>query len=273
MKIFYNEQKRSITAGQTLGELQKQLKPDADIAILNGYPGASGQRLKEGDHVWLIRRGEIPSSSEIESLLVARHTPGVHERIKNSSIGIAGVGGLGSQVAVALARVGVGRLILVDFDIVEPSNLNRQQYFVDQIGMPKVEALADNIRRINPATELIIHQKKVCPQNIDHLFSTVDILVEAFDAADQKAMIAGYWLRNHRHKPLVTGSGMAGYGPSNSITTSKAADNFYVCGDGISAAAPGSGLMAPRVGIVAHHQANTVLRLLLGQNPETSEDQ
>ena len=271
MIIFFNEQQQDIPDHQTLGAFQKQWKPDADVLIVNGHPGSSEQQLHEGDRIWLVRRGEQPSPAEMEALLIARHTPGVHDKIKNACIGIAGIGGLGSQVAIALARVGIGCLILGDFDVVEPTNLNRQQYFIDQIGMYKVNALADNIRRINPATRIITHQTRICPENIDKLFFDINIMVEAFDAPDQKAMLASYWLKNYRHKPLVTGSGMAGYGPSNTISTVKISHNFYLCGDQTSAAQPGTGLMAPRVGIVAHHQANTVLRLLLDQNPESME--
>jgi len=271
MKIFYNEQEINVPDGMTIQDLKQQRKPEADIMVVNGYPADADQRLSPGDHVYLICRGEQPSRDDLETLLMARHTPGVHETIKNSCIGIAGAGGLGSQVAVALARVGVGTLIIADFDIVEPSNLNRQQYFIDQIGLPKVDALADNLKRINPWTKVRPHQVKVEPKNIDELFAKVDILVEAFDKPDQKAMLAGHWLKHFRHRPLVAGSGMAGYGPSNSIATIRVTENFYLCGDGTSAAAPGQGLMAPRVGIAAHHQANAVLRLLLQEPPEATE--
>ncbi len=271
MRIFCNELEHHTQSGQTINELRQKLKPDADILIRNGYPASPEQLLEDGDHIWLIRQGERPAVAEIERLLIARHTPGVHSKIKNSTVGIAGVGGLGSQIAVALARVGIGRLIIADFDIIDPTNLNRQQYFIDQIGMFKVTALTDNLRRINPATEVIAHQTRIHYHNVNQVFSNVDILVEAFDSPDQKALLANFWLTHHRDKPLITGSGMAGYGPSNTITTTKVSKNFYVCGDRNTAAGPGIGLMAPRVGIAAHHQANAVLRLLLNQNPEETE--
>ncbi|MCK5914470.1 MAG: sulfur carrier protein ThiS adenylyltransferase ThiF, partial [Desulfuromusa sp.] len=153
-------------------------------------------------------------------------------------------------------------------DIVEPSNLNRQQYFIDQIGMPKVLALQDNLKRINPATKVNISTQKVTPKNISELFGEADILVEAFDTAEQKAMLTNYFLCNFPDKILVAASGIAGYETSNSIRTTKISEHFYLCGDGITAAEPGCGLMAPRVGIAAHHQANTVLRLLLNESPE-----
>jgi sulfur carrier protein ThiS adenylyltransferase len=182
-------------------------------------------------------------------------------------VGIAGVGGLGSAVAIALARIGVGRLILADFDVVEPSNLNRQQFFVDQLGMPKVEAMAANLARINPYVRVERHHVKLTPENVPELFADVDVLVEAFDAADQKAMLVECFCRLFPDKPLVAATGLAGHLGSNSIVTRRTMKNLYLVGDLETAAVPGTGLMAPRVGVAAHHQANAVLRLLLGEDP------
>ncbi len=134
--IKVNEKEVSIPSTLSLFHLKNQFKSNADVIIYNGFPVNADRPLKEGD--------------ELESLMMARHTPGIHQKIKASVVGIAGLGGLGSAIAIALARIGVGKLILVDFDVVEPSNLNRQQYFTHQIGMPKVEALQKNIAMINP---------------------------------------------------------------------------------------------------------------------------
>jgi sulfur carrier protein ThiS adenylyltransferase len=268
MQIFINEQSCRFQSEIRLFELRERQKPDADLLIVNGFPVSTDQQLKDGDRVVLIRRGEQPSADELEALMMARHTPGVHEKIKNSCVGIAGAGGLGSNIAIALTRIGVGKLIVADFDLVEPSNLNRQQYFIDQIGLPKVQALTENLRRINPGVEIVAIQEKITPENLLKHFSAVNVMVEAFDAADQKAMLISNFLRSIPQTPLVAASGMAGYQPSNSIKTRTAAQNLYLCGDGITAAQPGRGLMAPRVGIAAHHQANAVLRLLLGEEPE-----
>lgn len=268
MQIFINEQSYQFQTEIRLFELRKRQKPDADLLIINGFPVSEDQQLKDGDRVVMIRRGEQPTSDELEALMMARHTPGVHEKIKNSCVGIAGAGGLGSNIAIALARVGVGKLVVADFDLVEPSNLNRQQYFIDQIGLPKVLALAENLQRINPGVRVETLQLRITPDNLLTHFSAVDVMVEAFDAADQKAMLISNFLRNCPQTPLVAASGMAGYEPSNSISTRKVAENLYLCGDGTTAAQQGRGLMAPRVGIAAHHQANAVLRLLLGEEPE-----
>jgi sulfur carrier protein ThiS adenylyltransferase len=267
MQIEINERPTEIAAGTTLAQLRDAVKPEADLCIRNGHPEREDVPLAPGDRVVFIRRGEIPAAEDLEALLAARHTPGVHARIKSATVGIAGCGGLGSAIAVALARTGVGHLILADFDLVEPSNLNRQQYFVDQIGLPKVLALRDNLARINPYVRVTAHNERLTPENIPARFAAVEVMVEAFDAADQKAMLAQVFLSKVPGKPLVMGSGMAGFGPSNTILTRRAAANLYLIGDGETAARPGEGLMAPRVGIAAHHQANAVLRLLLGEEP------
>lgn len=268
MRILVNEKSMELAAGTSLFQLRDQLKPEADLLIFNGFPVPADRPLADGDRVVLIRRGEQPSPQEMEALLVSRHTPGVHEKVRGACVGIAGVGGLGSAVAVALARIGVGRLVVADFDLIEPSNLNRQQYFIDQIGLPKVEALRQNLARINPYVQVEVFCGRLTPANIPGLFAEVDVLVEAFDAADQKAMLVEAFLGSDSTAPLVVASGLAGYGSANTIVTRQAGRRLYLVGDGESAARPGEGLMAPRVGVAAHHQANAVLRLLLGEEAE-----
>lgn len=245
--------------------LLKHQKPEADVVILNGFTALLETELREGDTVFLIKRGEQPGQDELEALMAARHTPGVHAKLKKGVVGIAGVGGLGSVVAVALARVGVGRLILADFDVVEPSNLNRQQYFIDQIGLPKVNAMIDNLRRINPYLVVEPHQVLLTPDNIPAIFSHCTILVEAFDRADMKAMLVDTALSCMPSVTVIASSGLAGYGPNNSIVTRRVNERLYLVGDAVSEAGPGNGLMAPRVGIAACHQANQVVRLILGE--------
>ena len=261
MKIQLNEREIEIENGVTLHQLRDRKKPGADVLIYNGAAVADDVALTDGDCVNLIQRGEIPPAAELEALMAARHTPGVHEKIKRATVGIAGLGGLGSAVAVALARIGVGRLILADFDVVEPSNLNRQQYFIDQLGQTKAEALVANLQRINPYVKYEIHCVRLTPENIPTLFAEVGVLVEAFDRADQKAML----LQSFPGKPIVAASGLAGYGSGESIGVRRMGERIYIVGDLETGAAPGCGLMAPRVGIAAHMQANEVLRLLLGE--------
>lgn len=261
MKIKLNERLVEVADGMTLYALRDREKPGADVLICNGAAMANDVVLSEGDSVGLIRRGEIPPAEELEAQMVARHTPGVHERIKQATVGIAGLGGLGSAIAVALARIGIGKLILADFDVVEPSNLNRQQYFIDQLGLSKSEALEANLKRINPYVACEAHCVRITPDNMVQLFGEVDVMVEAFDRADQKAML----LQHFKGAPIVAASGLAGYGPGDTIGVRRMGKNVYVVGDLSTGAAPGCGLMAPRVGIAAHIQANLVLRLLLGE--------
>ena len=267
MKIWVNEQPEEVTTKTSLRQLRDWVMPGADILIRNGFLETADPLLKDGDRVVFIRRGEIPSAEELEMLLVARHTPGVHKKIKTAKVGIAGIGGLGSTIAIALARSGVGQLIIADFDIVEPSNLNRQQYFVDQIWKPKVEALCQTIARINPYVSVMAHQVRLKSNNIPILFAEVDVMVEAFDSAEQKALLTEAFRSHFPEKPLVVASGVAGYGSANDIRTRQVFTNLHMVGDEVTAAAPGTGLMAPLVGVAAHHQANAVLRLLLQLSP------
>lgn len=261
MKIHLNEQTIEVAPNTTLFQLRDQKKSCADVLVYNGAAVSEDVTLVEGDCINLIQRGEIPPANELEAVMAARHTPGVHEKIKNATVGIAGLGGLGSAIAVALARIGVGRLILADFDIVEPSNLNRQQYFIDQLGQTKSDALETNLRRINPYVQYDSHRVRVTPENMSTIFGEVDVMVEAFDRADQKAML----LQSFKGAPIVAASGMAGHGSGETIGVRKMGNNIYIVGDLETGAAPGCGLMAPRVGIAAHMQANVVLRLLLGE--------
>jgi len=265
MNLRINEKAAVIEDALTLGAVAGLYKEGADVLILNGFPAPADTVLHDGDELYLIRRGEVPTEDELESLMASRHTPGVHARLKQATVGIAGVGGLGSSVAVALARVGVGRLVVADFDVVEPSNLNRQQYFIDQIGRYKVDALVENLRRINPYVTVESYRERLGPENIPVIFSDCRIVVEAFDRADMKAMLVNTVLESMPGSIVVAASGLAGFGPNNSITTRKISQRLYLTGDSVSEAAPGSGLMAPRVGIAAHHQANQVIRIILGE--------
>ena len=263
--IKVNEKEVSIPSTLSLFHLKNQFKPNADVIIYNGFPVNADRPLKEGDDIVLIKKGEIPSTEELESLMMARHTPGIHQKIKASVVGIAGLGGLGSAIAIALARIGVGKLILVDFDVVEPSNLNRQQYFIHQIGMPKVEALQKNIAMINPYVKIETFLEKLDRNNMERIFKEAEVVVEAFDRAEEKAMLINAVSEKMPDKYIVAASGVAGYGDNNEIKTVGFSSKIFIVGDQKTAAQPGIGLMAPRVGIAAHHQANTVLRILLGE--------
>lgn len=264
IRVMVNEQAMDIASGQCVGELRDQVKPTADVLILNGAPCTPETVVQGGERVVLIRRGEIPSRKELESLMAARHTPGVHEVMKRAVIGIAGLGGLGSNVAVALARMGVGTLIIADFDMVEPSNLNRQQYFVEHIGSYKTDAMVNLLEKINPYLRVKPHRLRLNRENIPDIFQPARIVIECLDRADQKVMLIETVSECLPEAFMISASGLAGYGDNNSIQTRKLADSVYVVGDLVSAAVPGRGLMAPRVSIAAGHQANLAVSLLMG---------
>lgn len=186
----------------------------------------------------------------------------VYDKLRDSRVAVAGLGGLGSHIAVMLARSCIGTLHLIDFDVVDISNLNRQEYYVSHIGRPKTECMREKLLEINPFLNIITSQVKVTEDNLQELFQKESIVCEAFDRADQKAMLVNGLLAAFPDIQVISGSGMAGYGDANEITTKKLFSNFYQCGDGVTDS-QNVGLMAPRVSICAGHQANKVLQLIL----------
>lgn len=208
---------------------------------------------------------KIPDKSEIDNVLSLRHTQEVFEKLKEARVAVAGLGGLGSNISLMLARAGVGTLHLIDFDEVDLSNLNRQQYFICHLGTYKTEAIKDEISRINPYINVITDCVKVTDENIDSLFKDDNIICEAFDDPDCKAMLVNHILEKRKDTYIVAASGMAGVEKSNTIITRKITDRFYLCGDGTNTVVKGNGLMSPRVTICAAHQANTILRIILGK--------
>jgi sulfur carrier protein ThiS adenylyltransferase len=190
-------------------------------------------------------------------------SPQTFFELKNAVVGIAGLGGLGSNVAVALTRLKVGKLILADCDIIDESNLNRQNYFHDQVGSHKVDASLENLRRINPEAQLIGHKIRLTPDNIGRVFAGAHIIAECFDRADQKQMIVETVLSTMKETIIVTVSGLAGFGRSNDIRTTRLSERLILVGDSISGIGPGVPLTAGRVGVAAYHQANAITEVLL----------
>ena len=255
------------TRACSLFQLLEEQSFSGEVVILNGFQTSEDHPITEGDSVTVIQKGVMPDKEALESMMAARHTPKVHACVKQATVGIAGLGGLGSNIAVMLARTGVGRLILADFDQVEPSNLNRQNYEIAHLGMYKADALKEQIGRINPYITVESHPIRVTAENIRTLFGTCQVICEAFDDPDAKAMLVDTALASLPDVKVVAASGMAGYASANQIRTRRFG-RLYLCGDNTSEAMPGNGLMAPRVQVCAGHQANMVLRLLLGcQDP------
>jgi len=184
--------------------------------------------------------------------------------LKQSRVGIAGVGGLGSNAAVSLIRAGVGNLVIVDNDRVEESNLNRQYYFSDQIGQRKVDALKENIVRITKDACIETHYEKLKPGNITTYFQDVDVIIEALDNAVTKVEFIEEVLQKLPDVPVVAASGVAGYGHSDRICT-RMMGNLYICYDENARSSDEDVLMAPKVCLMANWQANIVLELLLGE--------
>lgn len=210
----------------------------------------------------------IPSEEEIRQALELRHTKEIQEKISGAAVAVCGLGGLGSNIAFALARCGIGRLHLIDFDCVDLTNLNRQQYTIKQLGKPKTEALKEELSACNPYLRIDTDFVKISEDNIESLLKNETYICEAFDRPEQKAMLTNYVLEHFPEKYLVGASGMAGYGRSNLIQTRKIMKNYYLCGDGISEAEEYGGLMAPRVMICAAHQANQILELIITKEIE-----
>ena len=205
------------------------------------------------------------SRDEWNEALIARHGQELHDRFSSATAAICGLGGLGSNIAIALARAGIGRLILVDFDRVDITNLHRQQYKAEQIGEYKTEALAANLLEISPYTEVKGVTERVTEDNFLELLEGADIVCEAFDNAEAKAMLVNGVLQKLPECYLVAASGMAGMGSPNRIETRRITDRFYLCGDGVSDVEETMGLVAPRVMLCAAHQAQAVLRILAGE--------
>ena len=200
---------------------------------------------------------------EIWEALCNRHSTAVQKKLDKAKVAVAGLGGLGSNIAVSLARIGVGHLHLLDFDEVDLTNLNRQYYFTRHIGMKKTEALKEILLDINPYLKYQTDCGKVKGEDIPQLFEKDEYICEAFDRAEEKAMLVNGIREYFPDKVLVAGNGMAGYGKSNEIQTRKVGKNFYICGDGTSESVPGRGLMAPRVALCAAHQANLITKLII----------
>lgn len=207
----------------------------------------------------------IPTKEEMVQALCVRHGAALQERFSSASVAVCGLGGLGSNIAIALARAGIGRLLLLDFDRVDITNLNRQQYKAAQIGQYKTDALAENLREIAPYLKITPNTVRVDEQNAAALLCDADIICEAFDRAEAKAMLTNTVLETLPDKFLVAASGMAGLGSANQIKTRQVTKHFYLCGDETSDAADGLGLMAPRVMLCAAHQAHLVLRILANE--------
>ena len=207
----------------------------------------------------------MPSREEFVAALAARHGEELQKRLGDARVAVCGLGGLGSNIAIALARAGVGHLHLIDFDCVDLSNLNRQQYFVSQLGMPKTEAMRENLRQIAPYCEVLSDQVRMNSENLTQVLENEQVVCEAFDAPEAKAMLVNGVLEHFPKTWLVAGNGMAGLEDANRIQTRRISSHFFLCGDGESDVKACGSLFAARVMACAAHQALTVIRILAGR--------
>ena len=206
------------------------------------------------------------TSKQFAEMLIERHGRTVYEKLNAATVGIAGLGGLGSNVAVALVRAGVGKLVIADFDVVEPSNLNRQNYFLEQLGEDKVKATTENLKKINPYVEIEGVSTKLNPENAARIFKNCSIVAECFDKATEKKMLLETILTETKKTIVVAASGLAGFGKSNEIKTKKISARLIMVGDGENGIEKGLSLMACRVIIAAGHQANVIVELIVKGN-------
>jgi len=202
---------------------------------------------------------------DLQQKMIERHAPNLFEKLQNAKVAIAGLGGLGSNIAVSLARLGVGKLLLIDFDVVEPSNLNRQSYTVKHLGMKKTQALKSQLEDINPFIQIEVKDCYITAENVVDLLEGYEIVCEAFDKPENKAILINTLREYLPDTKIVSGSGMGGYVSSNLIQTRSSLKNLYVCGDLVTEATKENGVMSPRVMICAGHQANMILRLIAGE--------
>lgn len=264
MKIYLNGRLINAADSLTLKEFLDVQFPAYQIVILNTVLNPDlNTVLKDNDRVSAFKKGELPDKTTLNELMFARQPREYTEKLSKAVVGIAGLGGLGSVVGENLVRAGVGKLVVADFDIVEPSNINRQRYFIEQIGMQKVDAFYENMKKVSPFTEVERHCIKLSPGNIG-VFSECSVVAECFDSAENKAMLVMEVRKQFPEKVIVAVSGVAGFESEKTIKVNKLSDKIYIVGDGKSEVADGLGLVASRVGIAASIQSHLIIRILLG---------
>lgn len=258
--ITLNGKKIVASQGSTIADITRGF----DTFVRGGYNVKADTLLNDGDKIIATKYGEMPPENLLKEMIASRNSEQVTKAVQNACVAVCGLGGLGSNIVEMLARLGVGKLVLIDFDKVEPTNLNRQNYFISDIGKYKTQATAELVSKINPYIKLECYNEFLSEDNVLQLTKAADIVVEAFDNAESKAMLTSCIL-GATDKYVVASSGMAGYSSSNNIKTKKPFSKLFVAGDGTSEAQEGQSLMSPRVTICAAHQANAVLRILLGE--------
>jgi sulfur carrier protein ThiS adenylyltransferase len=268
LQIYINDTPRDVPPGTTLKQARAQFNPEAAVAILNTTLNPDPDTaLRQQDRLYLYEHPCAFGQADLAGLIFSRQPREATEKLRAACVGIAGAGGLGSVVAENLARAGVGRLIIADFDVIEPSNLNRQRFRLSQLGQPKAAALQENLRQCCPLVAIDAVQERINEDNCVRVFSTCAIVCECFDAAESKAALVTSLRSKLPECTVIAASGLAGCGTAKSITIRRVSDSLYIVGDQHSDAGSGVGLFAPRVGIAASMQAHVALQLIMGEQP------
>ncbi|MDO4281666.1 MAG: sulfur carrier protein ThiS adenylyltransferase ThiF [Peptococcaceae bacterium] len=264
MKIQLNGEARTVAAGD-YASLRDAIGSDANALIVGGHARPWQTPTRDGDEAIFLDATSAPDARTWRAIYDARYGRAIMEQLQAGRVAVCGLGGLGSLVAIELGRLGVGELLLVDFDAVEPTNLARQQYQLRHLGMTKTAAMAEILAECAPLTRVTTHTLRLAPDNIAATLADWPIVCEALDRPDAKAMLTAELLALDPRPTMVGASGMAGYGSGNAIGVKEALPGFYLAGDGSSEGEEGIGLMAPRVGLCASAQATMIMRLLLGE--------
>jgi len=266
ISIKFNDSNIEVDAGTTIADIVSKLYPSGDVIIYNTVINPDlNTVLNDGDCLVVFQKGIMPSVEDVSVFFHARQKTEVTNQLRKAKVGVAGLGGLGSVVVENLVRAGVGQLVIADFDVVDPSNLNRQRYFADQVGKYKTDAVFENINRISNLTKVKIFNEKVTENNCKEIFSGCSVIAECFDSASAKAELVRA-LRKHLPDSFVVAvSGIAGIGSEKEITITRISDKLFVVGDMKSEVQEGYGLVATRVGIAASIESHLILRLLVGE--------
>lgn len=266
IQIYINDSPCSVAAGTTVAQAREEFFAEATATLLNTDVNPPPETILRADdrlyfYVWPVRF----ACADLRTGIHARQPHEATQKLRGACVGIAGAGGLGSVVAENLARAGIGRLVIVDHDLIEASNLNRQRYFLRQLGRPKAPSLTDNLRACCPHVEIEAVQECLTADNCVRVFTACDIVCECLDAAESKAMLVTALRRSLPDVPIVAASGVAGCESACSITIRTVSDKLYIVGDQHSDSGQGTGLFAPRIGIVASMQAHVALQVVLGE--------
>lgn len=263
MKVTVNGKNLFLNNPISIKDLLQYLKMEADVFIVNSFPAALSYIVNNNDTITFIKKGAMPSKEELEYQLISRQGTKEYNILKNSSCVICGLGGLGSNAAISLARSGVGKIKLIDYDIVEPSNINRQAYFIEHIGKYKTEALKEIIGKISPCINVEISNVHLNEDNIMEECLNYHVILECFDNTQSKMMLIEKCVNNMAESFVIGASGVAGYYTTDTIVKKTLGSRCLIIGDFEHEAMVNQGLYAPRVAAVANMQANEAIRYLL----------